>query len=91
MAQNKQIRKKRPQLRKLCRSARDAHSEDPKKNPFNPRDDHVELLCKMMNIQQFNRLIKDIPTSSGPHTYREMVIRFVLNLFFEFLFILLIF
>merc|ERR1712032_603495 len=47
VAENKQIRKKRPQLRKICRQLRATHEENPKQNTFNPREEHVELLCKM--------------------------------------------
>merc|ERR1712000_751668 len=47
--ENKQIRKKRPQLRKICRLAREEHDSDPINNPFNPLEEHVEILCKEMN------------------------------------------
>merc|ERR1711862_591302 len=76
VAQNKQIRKKRPQLRKICRLQREKHREDPKQNPFNPQDDHVELLCKMMDLDQFLSLIKALGGPEGPHAFRDMLLVF---------------
>jgi len=74
VAENKQIRKKRPQLRKICRQLRATHEENPKQNTFNPREEHVELLCKMMNLKQFLDLIKAFGTDQGPHAFRDMLI-----------------
>merc|ERR1712137_855137 len=74
VAENKQIRKKHPQLRKICRQLRATHEENPKQNTFNPREEHVELLCKMMNLKQFLDLIKAFGTDQGPHAFRDMLI-----------------
>ena len=71
--QNKQIRKKRPQFRKVCRAARDKHLSDKRKYPFNPIEEHVEVLCKLMNLQQFNKTLKAFSSGDGSKLFREMV------------------
>merc|ERR1739847_238213 len=74
--ENKQIRKKRPQLRKICRLAREEHDSDPINNPFNPLEEHVEILCKEMNLKQFNVLIKSLQNENGPSSFRNMIIEY---------------
>merc|ERR1712000_250632 len=74
--ENKQIRKKRPQLRKICRLAREEHDSDPINNPFNPLVEHVEILCKEMNLKQFNVLIKSLQNENGPSSFRNMIIEY---------------
>merc|ERR1712100_964938 len=71
--ENKQIRKKRPQLRKICRLAREEHDSDPINNPL---EEHVEILCKEMNLKQFNVLIKSLQNENGPSSFRNMIIEY---------------
>merc|ERR1712063_159880 len=73
-AQNKQLRKKRPLLRKACRAARDAHDENKTKNPFNPQDEHVEALCKFLDLPQMNKLLRAFKDGNGPHEFRDMLV-----------------
>merc|ERR1712130_896932 len=77
-AQNKQLRKKRPLLRKACRAARDAHEEDKTKNPFNPRDEHVEALCKSLDLPQMNKLLRAFKDGNGAHEFRDLLITYKL-------------
>jgi len=77
IAENKQIRKKRPQLRKICRKAREDHEINESLHPFYPREDHVELLCKFMNLKQFNDVLKAFTNdTNGPYVFRDMLIVF---------------
>merc|ERR1712137_554455 len=74
---NKQIRKKRPQLRKLCRQAREKYEENSKRYSFYPKDEHVEILCKVMKLEQFNLLIDELSSGTeGPYKFREILIEY---------------
>merc|ERR1712137_532785 len=73
-AQNKLLRKKRPLLRKACRVAHDAHVEDKAKNPFYPKDEHVEALCKSLDLPQMNKLLRAFKEGNGAHEFRDLLV-----------------
>merc|ERR1711862_426790 len=39
-------------------------------------EEHVEILCKEMNLKQFNVLIKSLQNENGPSSFRNMIIEY---------------
>merc|ERR1712100_393173 len=49
---------------------------DKRKYPFNPIEEHVEVLCKLMNLQQFNKTLKAFSSGDGSKLFREMLVEY---------------